>query len=304
MSLDLVRIFVKVVQNGSFSKAGIQMRLPKSTVSKSVAKLETETGTKLLLRTTRSLTLTAAGRAFYESCLGPMSSIEEAQRSLQGQDSMLTGTIKITAPEDLGNEVIAPAVAALSRKHPGLSFELIFTDEVVDLVEQGFDLAVRIGKLSVSGLKAKKIGEVNLVPVAAPAYLKARPKIERPKDLLAHDCLSLHPRAASPEWVLRSSRESVKISVRPRIVANQMSSLLKAATAGAGVAMVPSYFCRRELESGKLERVLPAWSSDSLSVSLVSPLSISSAARLKLVGDFIFAQVQNSVRLLSVSQMR
>jgi LysR family transcriptional regulator, regulator for bpeEF and oprC len=295
MSLDLVRIFVKVVQSGSFSKAGLHLRLPKSTVSKSVAKLERETGTKLLLRTTRSLTLTAAGRAFYESCLGPMNSIEEAQRSLQGQDSMLHGTLKITAPEDLGNEVIAPAVAKLARRHPSLRFELLFTDEVVDLVEQGFDLAVRIGKLGVSGLKAKKIGEVTLVPVAAPSYLKSREKIEKPRDLLNHDCLSLYARAASAEWTLRSARETVRVPVQTRITANQMSSLLRAATAGAGVAFVPSYFCRRELESGKLERVLPAWTGESLGVSLVSPLSISSAARLKLVGEFLFTEVQKGL---------
>jgi DNA-binding transcriptional LysR family regulator len=295
MSLDLVRVFVKVVQSGSFSKAGLLLRLPKSTVSKSVARLERDTGTKLLLRTTRSLTLTSAGRAFYESCLGPMSLIEEAQRSLQGQDSMLQGTLKITAPEDLGNEVIAPALATLARKHPGLRFELLFTDEVVDLVEQGFDLAVRIGSLKESGLKAKKIGEVVLVPVAAPAYLKGRDKIEKPRDLLAHDCLSLYPRATSVEWTFRSARETVRVPVQPRILANQMTSLLRSAANGAGVAFVPSYLCRRELDSGKLQRVLPAWSGDSFGVSLVSPLSIASAARLKLVGDFLVAEVQSGL---------
>lgn len=295
MSLDLARVFVKVVQSGSFSRAGLQLRLPKSTVSKSVARLENSTGTKLLLRTTRSLTLTAAGRAFYESCLGPLQAIEEAQRSLQGKDSMLTGTIRITAPEDLGNEVIAPAVARLARKNPGLGFELLFTDEVVDLVERGFDLAVRIGNLRESGLKAKKIGEVVLVPVAAPSYLKGRPKIERPRDLLAHDCLSLYPRATGVEWSFRSSRESARVPVRPKILANQMTSLLHSAVAGAGVAFVPSYLCRRELDSGKLERVLPAWVGDTFGVALVSPLSISSAARLKLVGDFLFEEVKRGL---------
>lgn len=295
MSLDLVRVFVKVVQSGSFSRAGLLLRLPKSTVSKSVARLEKDTGTKLLLRTTRSLTLTSAGRAFYESCLGPMSLIEEAQRSLQGQGSMLQGTLKITAAEDLGNEVIAPAVASLTRKHPGLRFELLFTDEVVDLVEQGFDLAVRIGNLKASGLKAKKIGDVVLVPVAAPAYLKKQPKIERPQDLLEHTCLSLYPRATSVEWTFRSPREVVRVPVQPRMLANQMTSLLRSAIAGAGVAFVPSYLCRRELDSGKLERVLPAWCGDTFGVSLVSPLSISSAARLKLVGDFIVAEVQRGL---------
>src|SRR4051812_36061970 len=110
MDLELTRYFVKVVQNGSFSRAADLLKLPKSTVSKAITRLEHDTGTKLLLRTTRSLTLTAAGRAFYDTCLGPVHILEDAQKSLYGQDSILSGTLKITAPEDLGAHVISPAV--------------------------------------------------------------------------------------------------------------------------------------------------------------------------------------------------
>jgi DNA-binding transcriptional LysR family regulator len=295
MDLDLVRVFVKVIQNGSFSRAAELMHLPKSTVSKAVTRLEKETGTRLLLRTTRSLTLTPAGRAFYDTCLGPLQTIEDAQKSLYGQDSILSGSVKITAPEDLGNEVIAPALAELARKHPALTFEMIFTDEVIDLVKQGFDLAVRIGRLNESGLKAKKIGEVTLVPVASPAYLQPSLKIQHPKDLLKHDLLSLHPRASRLEWHLRSKKESIRVPVKPRVTSNQMSSLLRAAAAGGGVAFVPAFICRREIAAGQLLRVVPEWAGNGMNVSLISPLSLSSAARLKLVGDHLFSAIQRAL---------
>lgn len=285
MELDLVRQFVKVVQHGSFSRAAALMKMPKSSVSKAVTRLEKETGTKLLLRTTRSLTLTPAGRAFYDTCLGPLQTIEDAQKSLYGQDSILSGLVRITAPEDLGNEVVAPLIGILSRQHPALTFELIFTDEVIDLVKEGFDLAVRIGKLKESGLKVRKAGEIVLVPVASPSYLKSRTKITHPRQLAEHDCLSLKSQGGKLEWSLRSARETAKVQIQARVTSNQTSSLLRAAVAGAGIAFVPTFLCRRELESGALVRVLPAWAGSSLPVSVLSPVSIASSARLRLVAD-------------------
>ena len=179
MQIELIQMFVQVVKSGSFTKAAQVLKLPKSTVSKGLAKLEKETGTKLLLRTTRSQTLTAEGRIFYDACSGAVESIENAHKSLYGNENLLTGKIKLTAPEDLGTEVIAPLAATLSQKYLNLSFQLIYTDEVLDLIKDGYDLAVRIGKLSESSLKVKKIGELKLILVASPTYLKSKNKISK-----------------------------------------------------------------------------------------------------------------------------
>ncbi len=295
MDLELTRLFVKVVQYGSFSRAAESLRMPKSTVSKGISRLESETGTKLLIRTTRSLRLTAAGRAFFDSCLGPMQTLEEAQKSLCGQDQILSGLVRLTAPEDLGNEVLAPSIGELSRRHPGLTFELLCTDKVVDLVRDGFDFAIRLGRLRASGLKAKKIGELSLVLVASPAYLRAKPKIHRPADLVEHECLSLTVGSHSGKWVLRNGRATETVAIKVRIGSNQMSSLMRAALAGAGVALVPSFLCRGEIEAGRLQRVLPDWASPGLSVSLISPLASASTARLKVTGDFIFSAVKQAL---------
>ncbi|XGC81993.1 LysR family transcriptional regulator [Bdellovibrio bacteriovorus] len=295
MNLELTRIFVKVVQNSSFSKAGELLKVPKSTVSKAVTALEKETGTKLLMRTTRSLTLTPAGKAFYDSCVGPIQTLEDAQRSLHGRDSIVSGLIRITAPEDLGSQVIAPAVARLAQTHPALQFDLVYTDEVLDLVKEGFDLAVRVGRLNESSLKAKKIGEVILVPVASPSYLKKKEKIRTPKDLENHDCLTLNEQNLISKWTLKNESKTALLKIKPRISSNQMTSLLNMAIAGAGIALVPQFICRQAVQDGTLNYALPGWSSSGLQVHLVSPLSVSSSVRLKMTADLLFSEIREAL---------
>lgn len=298
MNVDLVRIFVKVVQNNSFTKAGEALKIPKSTISKAMTELETETGTKLLVRTTRSLTLTAAGKAFYDNCLGPIQAIEDAQKSLYGSDNLLVGNMRITAPEDLGTEVIAPAVGELTRKHQGLSFELLYTQDIVDLVRDGFDMAIRIGDLKESGLKVKKIGDVKLVLIASPEYLKEFGKITSPEDLKEHQCLALGGRVSHKSWALKSDKGSTKINVSPRIASNQMSSILRAAISGAGIALVPSFLAHPHIQAGKIKRVLPHWTSHGLPVSMLSPLAFSASARLRMTSDHLFAHLQKALTLI------
>ena len=292
MEIELVHIFIKVVKMGGFSKAAEALRIPKSTVSKAVSKLEHDSGTKLLIRTTRSQTLTAAGKAFYDSCVGPIQTIEDAQKSLSGNDSILTGTLKITAPEDLGTEVLAPAAGVLAKKHPGLSFEFIYTDDVLDLVRDGFDLAVRIGTPKESGLKLKKAGEIVLILVASPSYIKNAEKIRKPEDLKSHACLAL---TGLRQWKLKSDSSSALVSVQPRIISNQMSSLLKVAVTNAGVALVPSYLAQPLIDEGKLMHVLPKWHSEGMPVSILSPLPFASSARLRVTADYFLEELQKAL---------
>jgi len=291
MELDLARIFVKVVQYNSFSKAAQVLKMPKSTVSKAVSRLEKETGTKLLVRSTRSLTVTMAGRTFYEASVGPINQLEDAQKALYGKDNLLTGLVRITAPEDIGTFVIAPAIGKLSVKHPQLRFELEYTDELVNLVKEGFDLAVRVGPVRDSGLKLKRAGEVTLVLVASPAYLKGKEKIKTPRDLISHQCLSLNLQQMAQRWTLRSSEKTVHIPIEAKILSNQLSSLLRVALGDGGIALVPTYICQAYLESGKLMRVLPEWTSIGWPVSMVSPLAPSSSARLKVTVDQILEEL-------------
>ena len=266
--------------------------MPKSTVSKSISRLERETGTKLLVRSTRSLTLTQAGRIFYESSFGPVLQLEDAQKALYGKDNLLTGTVRITAPEDLGTFVIAAAIAKLSAQHPMLRFELKYTDTLVDLVKEGFDIAVRIGRVKDSGLKLKSGGEVTLIPVASPGYLKGKEKINSPKELSQHQCLSLDLQSTAAQWTLRSKEKTINVSIQAKILCNQMSSLVQMALADGGIALVPTYICQPYISNGKLVRVLPDWSNSGWPVSILSPLTPSSSARLKVTVDKIVEELR------------
>jgi LysR family transcriptional regulator for bpeEF and oprC len=296
MQIELVQIFVQVIRNGSFTRAADVLKLPKSTVSKAVTRLEAETGTKLLIRTTRSQTLTAAGKAFYDSCAGPVQAIEDAQKSLSGNDSLLTGTLKITAPEDLGNEVIAPLCGKLTQKHPGLNFELIYSDQILDLVKDGFDLAIRIGNPKESGLKSRKVGEVKLVLVASREFSKSFGKISKPDAL--KDCPCLNLTGVKALWPLKSSGgETAQLRVSPRIISNHMTSLIQSARAGAGVALVPGFLARPHLEQGDLIRILPAWTSQGMPVHMLSPLSFAASARLRLVSDLLIDKIRAALVL-------
>lgn len=296
MEIDPVRIFVKVVQTGGFSKAADALRLPKSTVSRTISQLEHETGTKLIVRTTRSLTPTAAGLAFYESASGPVQSLEEALRSLRGRDSVIAGNLRLTAPEDFGGYVISPAIARLSREHRELSFELHYTDEVLDLVRGGYDFAVRLGKLPPSRFKVKKLAEVVLITVASPDYLSTRPKIRSPQDLASHDCLAYRPKIAHPKWLLHGEGKSVQVAIRPKIAANMMTSLIAMAKQGAGVALIPKYLCQKEISSGELVRVLPGWTEATFPVHLVTPSGSSASSRLKVISAAIAKSVESAIR--------
>lgn len=294
MNIELIQIFVQVIKNGSFTKAAQHLRLPKSTVSKAISRLEKETGTQLIIRTTRHQNLTTAGQLFYEACSGPLEIIENANKSLIGNDSLITGKIKLTAPEDLGVQIIAPVVAKLCQKHPGLTFELVYTDKVVDLVKNGFDLAVRIGKLKESSLKAKTISYLHPLLVAAPSYLKTKSKITKINDLTQLDCLGLNTPNTSLSWHLKNKKGVAQtITVRPRIVCNQMSGLLSATLAGGGIALIPSFLCRHHIQTKALVPILPQWTTSHLPVSIVSPLPFSSSARLRLTADELVREIQN-----------
>ena len=295
MDLEPVRIFVHVVQAGGFSRAAQTLGLPKSTVSRSISRLEREAGARLLIRTTRQVSLTETGRRFYEDCLDPVRSIEEARRLLQGRDERMSGVIRITAPDDFGTQVISPIVGMLLREYPGLTFELAYTNEVLDLVRHGYDFALRIGPLTPSRLKARRLGELVPCLVAAPGYLQARPPIRAPRDLADHDCLAIESASFHQSWSLRSGARQVDVAIRPRVLLNQVVSVLGLALQGIGVALLPNHLCREALRAGQLRRVLPAWQGEPIALSLVSPLGTAASGRLRLVAERLAAAIRQAI---------
>jgi len=289
--IENTRIFIEVVKQGSFSKTARLLKLQKSAVSRAIRAIEDSTGTKLLNRTTRSLSLTASGRAYFESCLGPMQALEDAERSLRGQDSMMVGSIKITAPEDLGEAIVAPTIAELSRIYPQIRFELHFSNEVVDLVRDGFDFAIRIGKLPESNFRAKKVGVISLVLAASPKYLKDAPPVTQVSDLQNHPTLTLNLASIIPRWTLTNGSSKGTSNISPSVIANQMSTLVELAKCGAGIALVPYYLCEAEFNAGRLVHVLKGWEQRTYPVTIISPASSDRAVRLKICRDALSERI-------------
>jgi DNA-binding transcriptional LysR family regulator len=285
MDLEASRLFAKVIQLGSFSSAALALKLPVSTVSRAVGRLEAGLGAKLILRTTRRLSTTSAGQAYFERVVGHLQALEDAQRDLLGLDQSPGGKVRITATEDFGNHILGPVLASLIRDNPSLQIEFLFTDEQVDLIGGGFDLAVRIGKLSNNRFRARKVGEIPAVCAASPNYLKRRTAIRQPKDLEDHDLLFFAGKDSVQKGNFQSEGAPAKIKRAPRVLGNNMGTLLSLAREGAGVAVVPLVICQPDFLSGKLVRVLPQWEANRFPVSLVSPNPDAMPARVKAVAD-------------------
>ena len=291
MDLSSVRIFVKVVELGSFTKAAVALKQPKSSVSRAVRRLESESGTQLLLRTTRSLRLTPAGQAFFEACAGSVRALEAARAALQDRDREAVGLVRVTASDDFGSLILSPALSELGRRHPGLTFEFNYTDELVDLVREGYDLAVRIGRLAPSRLKVTKLGEVTLLPVAAPAYLARAPRLREPHDLLEPAGIVFGSQTTAIRWMLSSPGSKTQVPVPARYVGNHMRSLANLAREGAGIALLPNFLCREDIRTGRLQRVLPQWTGPRMAVSLLASAT-GTPHRVQLVKEHLIRAVR------------
>ncbi|MBX3233966.1 MAG: LysR family transcriptional regulator [Labilithrix sp.] len=258
MDLNHVTAFVRVVQDGSFTAAAKALGLPKSSVSRSVAQLEQDLGVRLLHRTTRKLHLTDAGTAFHDRVARALADIDEAQSAASDLQRELRGVVRITAPVDLGVWAVAGIAARFVKKHPTVHVEVRLGSRVVDLVAEGFDLAVRAGKLRDQSLIARRVGSLELGLYASAKYLARRGAPASLADLAQHDCVLLQTDSGPMTWKLVGP-DGDEHAVEPRgsISADDISFMKKAVLAAGGIALLPLFLCAREEASGKLVRVLP-----------------------------------------------
>jgi DNA-binding transcriptional LysR family regulator len=285
MDLNELLVFAKVVQAGSFTVAARGLRMPKSTVSRKVSELEERVGAQLLQRTTRKLRLTDVGQAYYEHCARIVAEAEQAELAVTRMQAAPHGLLRVTAP--LTFSFLAPIVAEFLKHYPEVQLELVCTDRSVDLVQDGFDLAVRAGRLADSSLIARKLGSVERVVVAAPSYLAERGAPRNPKDLERHDCLVFGAGMEGNVWTLHSGNKSVQVSVRARMVVNEPDMLRAVALAGAGIALLPTLPSVTDFTSGRLRRLLPDWSSSGAPVHAVYPGTRHHSPKVMAFVDFL-----------------
>lgn len=253
-----LEIFARVVSAGSLSAAGRELGLSPAVVSKRLRKLEDRLGTRLLQRTTRQIALTEAGQGFYERTLAVLAAVEEAEAYVSRRSEQVRGTLKISAPTSFGRMHIAPHLTDFLSKYPELSVNLVLSDEFVDIVAEGFDLAIRIAELEDSSLVARRLAPVRRVLVAAPRYLAERKPPQTIDDLADHICLPPHN---GELWKLQGP-DGHPLLFRPEgpLTTNSSEVLREAVIAGLGIALRSTWDIGPELKSGALVHILPEWS--------------------------------------------
>lgn len=245
-----MEVFARVVQDGGFSAAARNLDLTPSAVSKLIARLEMRLGTRLLVRTTRALTLTEEGEAYHHAALRILQEMNDADEEAAG--GAVRGRLRINTTIPFGTMFVAPAIPEFVARNPGLVVDLSFTDGIVDLVAEKTDVAIRMGNLPDSGLIARKLGQSRRVVCASPDYLERRGFPETPADLEHHDCLTFNFRRARPSWPFRANGQDVAQPVKGSIVVNNGETMKQMALAGAGIARVGLFHVADEIAAGRL----------------------------------------------------
>jgi len=283
-----IESFVAVVEAGSFSAAAERLGAAKSAVSRRVSALEARLGVKLLNRTTRTLNLTDNGRAYFERAGRILADLAEAEQSVSDADCALRGRIRLAAPLSFGLQHLAPAINAFAAQHPEVQIDLDLNDRQVSLVEEGFDMAVRIGRLADSSLIARRLCLIRRAAVASPDYLARRGTPERPEDLVNHDGLRYTniPRQHFWQFTATGGRE-FSPEVPDRLTANNGALLTEAAVDGLGVTVQPSFIVHRELADGRLRTILDTWPIPSEAMYAVFPPGRYQSRRVRELADFL-----------------
>ena len=291
MDLNEIVVFAKVVETRSFTAAAQQLGLPKSTVSRKVSQLEERLAARLLQRTTRKLSLTEIGQAYYERCQRIVADIAAAEQLVGDMQTTPRGLLKVTAPVDLGAFRLGEMTARFLIEHADIHIHLDLSDRVVDLVEDGYDLAIRFGPLAESTLIARRLATASMGLYASAGYLAAHGQPTEPDDLGDHDVLSFVPVARLATWTLHGPDGPTELTPSARMTSNNLLAIYEATRAGAGISFIPDFVLRCSLVND-LVPVLPAWRSPPLEVFAVYPSGKNLAPKVRAYLDYIAEQLQ------------
>jgi DNA-binding transcriptional LysR family regulator len=293
--------FTKVVETGSFARAAERLEVSVSAVSRHVAELEAHLDSRLLNRTTRRLSLTESGTVFYERCVQLLADLEEAEESASLQTVKPRGTLRLTCAVTFGERHLAPAVADFLLKYPDMRLSVELSDRTVDLVDEGYDAALRIGAVGSQNLVGRKVGQMRMVCYASPAYLRRSGTPQHPDDLARHTCLSYEYAAQRNVWPFRrraaGSRDSgsgagdrsevLAIRIAGPVQANSGHFLTALAVAGVGIAYEPDFIVGPELRAGRVVRLLSEYQPPPAPIYVVYPSRRHLSAKVRAFADFI-----------------
>ena len=290
-ALRQLEAFVAVVRAGSYVKAAERQETSKAVLSRQVLELETRLGTRLLNRTTRRLSLTETGAAYFERCVQILDDLREADAAAGATTATARGRLRINAPLTFGNLHLAPLWGEFLKLHPAVELDITLTDRVVDLVEEGFDLAVRIaptGRLPSSSLVARTIADDRIVLCASPGYLRGAPALTHPADLAAHAVMAYAWWSGGDSWQFAGpDGATANVTVRPRLRTNSGDTCRAAALADQGLIYQPAFLVGPDLRTGRLVELLSDWRCPALDIHAVYPSRTHLSGKVRAMVDFL-----------------
>ena len=300
MALDrllAMTVFVKVVEQGSFARAAERLHMSTSGVSRHVAELEAHLDTRLLNRTTRRISLTESGQAYFERALHLLADLEETEAAVSSSTVTPRGTIRLTCSTSFGVPHLAPAIGAFQARYPDVRFDISASSRFVDLVEEGLDLAIRIGDLGNPNLIARKIGSMRLITCASPEYLKRKGTPKHPDDLAKHNCFTYEYAPEKNQWRFQDRQKNeIKVRIDGSVHANNGEMLAAIAVAGAGIALEPDFIVEPLLESGALVEILKSFRPVPYNIYAVYPSRRHLSAKVRTFVDFLATRFAKTAR--------
>ena len=290
-ALRQIEAFVAVVRAGSYVKAADRKASSKAALSRQVLELETRLGTRLLNRTTRRLSLTETGAAYFERCVQLLDDLREADAEAGATTATARGRLRINAPLTFGNLHLAPLWGEFLKLHPAVELDITLTDRVVDLVEEGFDLAVRIvpaGRLASNSLVARRIATDRILLCASPGYLRSAPALAHPSNLAAHAVMAYAWWSGGDSWQFTGpDGATADVNVRPRLRTNSGDTCRAAALADQGVIYQPAFLVGPDVRAGRLVELLPGWRGPSLDIHAIYPSRTHLSGKVRAMVDFL-----------------
>lgn len=287
--LQAMEVFVQVVDAGGFTRAAETMQLPKATVSTLVQALEQALEVKLLHRTTRHVSVTADGAAYYERCLRILSDVREAEESLSRNRANPSGRLRVDVSSGIANDILLPALSDFFHRYPDIRLDLGIGDRPVDLIEEGVDCAIRGGNLPDSALIARRVGVLHFVTCATPGYLDQHGRPTHPNDLASHRCINYFSTKTGKiyDWDFIRGDEVINIAAPACLAVNDSTAYLTAGMQGLGLMQMSSFMVDQMVAAGKLEIVLPGWSSTPLPVNVVYPQNRHLSAKVRVFVEWV-----------------
>jgi DNA-binding transcriptional LysR family regulator len=283
--IDAMQAFVAVADLRGFAPAARKLKLSPSAVTRLIAALEDRLGVRLLQRTTRSVALTDVGARYLERTRRILADVEEAERSAEGERTRPAGRLVVSAPVGFGRLHVSPLMSAYLKRYGDVSGELRLEDRMVNLVEDGIDLGVRIGDLSDSTLVARQVGEMRRIVVASPAYLKARGEPKRPEEISSHDTIQFGATSALADWRFVEDGREIRVDYTPRLLTNSADAAVQYAASGGGLTRVLTYQAADALRRGRLKVVLEKFELPRFPINMVYPTSRLLSAKVRTFID-------------------